>query len=701
MLRGFLGGAASALALSALALAASSLVAPQPAGNAPPAVMPLTDAPMVAVPPGLDNADGPDLPAADTGVTANPGPVAAVVADRPPEVALAGTDPGVRPVVDPASVTIAAPPEPGSSTAAVALSGPDPAPGPPDAGDAPPAPPAPPVPLNDTDPTAWTETALPRTETAGSPVLIGTTEDIAPDTGGALTALASDIAPLGQSAPSPFVGDPAEDSDFAAIETESLPAPLVEPDGSLDAAVLLRDGPVVVDGAGPQGADDTPGAGDATLDTARGAVPLDDPEGSAPDGLPATDRDTIVATTEVAGLVQPLAGPLPAAPEAGQTDAVLVAPRPPVGPQDSPSATGADPGPTADPSLPGPSLLVEAPDLGPAPAGGALDAAIGADPLPAPSAGAASSDAPQAGIVAGIAEAPLAEAAVEPAEALPAAAEDLPQAGLVMLGESGAMPQGTGAVRILGREEPATDLDGGAGEEVILIDVPPPDGPPLVRYASPFVPVEGVPPLAIVLFDEGDVPGASAAVAALGFPVSVAIDPARPGAVDRMAAYRSQGIEVLVAPDIPPGSRPTDVAVALEAAFADLPETVGLFDGGAAGLSDDAERADLVIRRLAADGRGLVALAEGLSRLDAQANAAGVPAALVFDDLDGDGQDERVIRRFLDNAAFRAGQGGNGLVLMARVRPETLAALASWRSSDRAGRVVLAPVSAVMGMAQN
>jgi polysaccharide deacetylase 2 family uncharacterized protein YibQ len=77
------------------------------------------------------------------------------------------------------------------------------------------------------------------------------------------------------------------------------------------------------------------------------------------------------------------------------------------------------------------------------------------------------------------------------------------------------------------------------------------------------------------------------------------------------------------------------------------------------------------------------------------AEAAGVPAGVIYRDLDAEGQDARVIRRFLDQAAFRARQQ-SGVVLVGRVRPDTLSALILWGSANRAGDVTLAPVSAVL-----
>jgi hypothetical protein len=81
-----------------------------------------------------------------------------------------------------------------------------------------------------------------------------------------------------------------------------------------------------------------------------------------------------------------------------------------------------------------------------------------------------------------------------------------------------------------------------------------------------------------------------------------------------------------------------------------------------------------------------------------------VPSATIFRDFDGAGQDAAAIRRFLDQGAFKAGQQagglqeaeGDGVIMMGRLRPDTISALLLWGLQDRAQRVALAPVSAVL-----
>ena len=99
--------------------------------------------------------------------------------------------------------------------------------------------------------------------------------------------------------------------------------------------------------------------------------------------------------------------------------------------------------------------------------------------------------------------------------------------------------------------------------------------------------------------------------------------------------------------------------------------------------------------RLADEGLGFASLASGLTTGLRAATAAGVPAAEVYRDLDSEGQDARVIRRSLAQAAFRARPEGR-VVRVGRVRAETISALTLWAGANRAGQVALAPLSAVL-----
>lgn len=225
------------------------------------------------------------------------------------------------------------------------------------------------------------------------------------------------------------------------------------------------------------------------------------------------------------------------------------------------------------------------------------------------------------------------------------------------------------------------------------------DAPPIRRYAQPFENPEGKPLMSIVLMDTGvDLDVGSIGLPALSsfpYPVSFAVDITLPDAANRAARFRAEGFDVLALIDLPQGARPVDAEVTLDVALSGMAEIVGVLEGTGEGVQGSREVADQVIRILQASGHGLVTQNRGLNSMPNLALKQGVPAAPVFRDFDSEGQQPRVIRRFLDQAAFKAGQEG-GVIMLGRLRPETIEALLVWALADRASSVALAPVSAVL-----
>ena len=225
------------------------------------------------------------------------------------------------------------------------------------------------------------------------------------------------------------------------------------------------------------------------------------------------------------------------------------------------------------------------------------------------------------------------------------------------------------------------------------------DGPPMEVFAAKFENPDQKPLMSIVLIDgASDLASPETGLTALEsfpFPVSFAVDVAAPDAKERMAAYRTAGFEVLAMMDLPQGATAQDAAVNLDAALAAVPQAVALIEGPGAGLQTSSAVTDQLIASLKDSGHGIVLQAKGLNSAHKDAARAGVPARIVFRDFDSAGQDARTIRRFLDQAAFRAGQEG-GVIMMGRLRADTISALLIWGNQDRANRVALAPVSAVL-----
>lgn len=219
--------------------------------------------------------------------------------------------------------------------------------------------------------------------------------------------------------------------------------------------------------------------------------------------------------------------------------------------------------------------------------------------------------------------------------------------------------------------------------------------PPLERFAVGAAVDPDLPLMSILLIDDGTGPLGPDALDAFPMAITFAIDPTLPDAAARMTAYRALGFEVMALASVPDRATPSDVEVGLAASVAAVPEAVALLESPIVGLQDGRAASDQAAQFSLASGHGLVFQSNGLNTAAALAARDGVAAASVFRDIDGDGQDPRTIRRFLDGAAFRARQDG-GVIVMGRLRPDTISALLLWGLQDRAAQVSLVPVSAVL-----
>ena len=234
-------------------------------------------------------------------------------------------------------------------------------------------------------------------------------------------------------------------------------------------------------------------------------------------------------------------------------------------------------------------------------------------------------------------------------------------------------------------------------EEVAPADASPDavmDGPAITAYGQTFENPSNRPLMAILLIDEDGADSASA-LQDFPFPVSVAIDANRADAVDILAANRAAGRETVILAPLPAGVTPVDVEVSLGAYLSKLPETVAVMDTRDANFQSGRLVSTQVAEVLAATGHGMITYSRGLNSATQVAARAGVPAKLVFRVFDDDGQDGDAIKRFLDQAAFRAGQQ-SGVILVGHDRPDTIKAIIEWGLGNRAETVALAPVSAAL-----
>lgn len=263
-------------------------------------------------------------------------------------------------------------------------------------------------------------------------------------------------------------------------------------------------------------------------------------------------------------------------------------------------------------------------------------------------------------------------------------------AALPQIGGEGA----TSANTLVGRRVvPLTERDDAPVEtdEAVLEEM---TGKPIEDYAASFENPEAKPLMSIILIDDEGAFGAEA-LQDFPYPVSFAISPSDPDAAEKMARHRAAGFEVLAMADLPESASAQDAEVSMAVWLDTLHETVGILEGVESGIQGNRKLADQVASIAAVTGRGLITQDNGLNTVQKLAARNGIPSGVVFRDIDGARQDPKIMRRFLDQAAFRAGQEGT-VVMLGRVRPETISALLLWGLEDRGNRVAMAPISAVM-----
>ena len=147
--------------------------------------------------------------------------------------------------------------------------------------------------------------------------------------------------------------------------------------------------------------------------------------------------------------------------------------------------------------------------------------------------------------------------------------------------------------------------------------------------------------------------------------------------------------------NLPEGASAVDAEVSMQTYLGAVPDSVAIMEGLDSGLQSGREASEQLALILKDSGHGLVLFSEGLDTARKLIAREGVPVASVFRDFDAEGQNAATIRRFLDQAAFKAGQE-DGVVMVGRLRGETISALLLWGLQDRANSVALAPISAVL-----
>ena len=225
-----------------------------------------------------------------------------------------------------------------------------------------------------------------------------------------------------------------------------------------------------------------------------------------------------------------------------------------------------------------------------------------------------------------------------------------------------------------------------------------PDAPrrAIEAYAAPFDAGETRPLVAVILIDDPSFSLGRDALTRFDFPVAFAIDPRRPDATEAAMAYRAAGFEVLLYGDVfAEDTTPDEAADLLARGFERVPEAVAVLDTAAEAIQGRREVLDSVVEVLADTGHGLVAYPRGLNAAQQTATRAAVPAATLFREIDSERERATVITRYLDRAAFAAGQEG-AVIVVGHTYSDTVTALFSWALGSRSEAVALAPVSAVL-----
>lgn len=347
------------------------------------------------------------------------------------------------------------------------------------------------------------------------------------------------------------------------------------------------------------------------------------------------------------------------------------------------------PPPPPDPVAPEGDMSVEtdappaAPDRdAPEPAGPEADEATGdaADPdAGATESGAAEPDAPES------------EASNMP-QSIPDLA-NTPQIKSDPVAPIGDLADGVTTNRLPTIDQPTTDGDAATAEDgPVLADLP---TLAIDQNAVSFANPEGRPLMSVVLVDQGTIRQSLGDLNNLPFPVSFVVEASAPDAAQAVAFYRDVGAEVLIVPALPANATPKDAEVIFQAQAPLLDQAVAVFMPEESGFQGNSQLATQISEILIASGHGLVSEPQGLNTGHKTALKNGVASGTVFRELDGEGQDSKVMRRFLDNAAFKAGQE-NGVIMLGHARAETLQALIEWNLGNRAKTVAMAPVSALL-----
>lgn len=227
------------------------------------------------------------------------------------------------------------------------------------------------------------------------------------------------------------------------------------------------------------------------------------------------------------------------------------------------------------------------------------------------------------------------------------------------------------------------------------------EGDALADNSLPFQLDGSRPIMSIILIDEGGNTDLRAGLAALTAPITFGVTADIDEAADVAAQYRNSGFElVAVMPETGPlalqsDSEESDVADVLARVFDAVPQAATLLDPIDSPLPQNRRMAGALLETLKLTGHGLLThRGNGLNNIPIIADQEGVPSELIYrviDEVSGSAN----IALALERAVLDASRGGS-VIVVGRVRQETVTTLFSWLLGSGAKEVSIAPVSAIL-----
>ncbi len=233
-------------------------------------------------------------------------------------------------------------------------------------------------------------------------------------------------------------------------------------------------------------------------------------------------------------------------------------------------------------------------------------------------------------------------------------------------------------------------------DTVSVPELPAPLGRAIDLYAAQTVETSGKPMLSFVVMTNPDAPIDPALIEALPFPIAFAVDPTSQFARNDLDTLRSLGQDVVALVDLAQGATVQDTEITIASVLNQLPSTVAIMEKTEGGLQVSRESNIQVPEILSRTGHGVLVYEKGLTSILREADKLKVTSTSIYKDLDGQGQTDRIIKRFLDGAVMRASSSDAGAVVVARLTPDTISTLLMWGFQDRATRVAIVPISQLL-----